>query len=163
MVTVAQRLLEADLESAEFKIGVAKGHWGLVKDVCETDWPHVWIWVRAAPRPQSPDRFIVRWALDNYKSTSPTGGFWDVASQNFLPKTNWPKGKPGSLVAMVFKVDGWAAPGTGFYHPYDRLARHGHEEWPAKHPQRIWTEKNSITDFVILVHRWLNCEDYLGC
>ena len=162
-VSAAQRLLEADLRCAEFLIGISKGHWLLVREVSESEWPYVYTWIYAAPRQNSPERLMVRWDVDEYNSQSPTGAFWDEAVNNFLAPEKWPKGRPGSVVASVFKVAAWAAPGKGFYHPYDRLARHGHHEWPSQNPQYVWTEKNTLTDFFSLVHRWLNCEDYLGC
>lgn len=161
--TVAQRLLEADLQSADFRIGAAKGRWGLVKEVSEIDWPYVWMWVQAADRTNSPDRLIIRWDFSSYKANSPTGGFWDDTSNDFLAKGKWPKGKPGTAVAMVFRADSWALAGKCFYHPYDRKAMEGHYQWPQQYPQWIWTEKKSITDFLDLIHHWLNCGDYLGC
>lgn len=160
--SAAQRLLEADLQRAEFQIGVAKNQWLLAREVCELSWPHVFTWVSAAPRPNSPDRLLVRWNLDGYNSQSPTGGFWDEATNNFVAAPRWPKGRKGSVVAEVFKVEGWAAPGRGFYHPFDRQAMAGHP-WVTQNPQYVWTARNTLTDFLSLVHRWLNCEDYLGC
>lgn len=162
-VSAAQRLLEGDLQRAEFQIGVSKGHWRLAREITEKDWPYVFTWVRAAPRPNGPERLLVRWNVDGYGGQSPTGSFWDEESNNFLAPGNWPKGRSDSPVAGVFKVTGWAAPGQGFYHPYDRLARAGHDNWPAQHPQYVWTEQNTLTDFINLVHRLVNCEAYLGC
>jgi len=162
-VTAAQRLLEADLHQTEFQIGVAKCQWSLVRPVTEAEWPHVYTWISATPRMASPGRLMVRWDLDGYNAASPTGAFWDFDRHDFRPIKDWPKGKPGSVVAAVFKTEGWAAPGRGFYHPYDRQARAGHNQWPDQNPRHIWMTKNTLTDFLSLVHRWLNCEDYLGC
>lgn len=161
--STAQRLLEADLQRAEFRIGLSKGLWSLDREVSEAAWPYVYTWVQAAPRLNSPERLLVRWDVDGYGSQSPTGAFWDEAVNNFLALDKWPKGRPNSPVAGVFKVAGWAAPGKGFYHPFDRQARLNHHEWPTQYPQYVWTEKNTLTDFISLVHRWLNCEDYHGC
>lgn len=161
--TAAQRLLEADLEQADFRLGVAKGQWSLVRPVSEAEWPYVFTWVSAAPRAKSPDQLMVRWDLDGYNAQSPTGAFWDPDRNDFRPINDWPKGKAGSVVATVFKTSAWAAPGRGFYHPYDRQAKAGHDKWPTQNPASIWTSANTLTDFLTLVHRWLNCEDYLGC
>lgn len=161
--TTAQRLLEADLQKAEFRIGVSKGYWTLDSGVAESDWPHVYTWIQAAPRTNSPDRLLVHWNVDGYGSQPQTGAFWDESANTFLPAGKWPKGRPGSTVASVFKVSGWAVPAQGFYHPYDRLARNGHNEWPNQNPQYVWSEKITLTDFISLIHRWLNCEDYHGC
>jgi hypothetical protein len=161
--SAAQRLLEQDLKQAEFLIGVSKGYWLLAKEVADDDWPYVYTWIRAADRPNSPEQMLVRWDVDGYGSQSPTGAFWDEKEKDFLAPGLWPKGRAGSPVESVFKVGGWAAPGKGFYHPYDRQARNGHTDWPTNNPQYVWTEENTLTDFITLVHRWLNCEDYYGC
>lgn len=162
-VTASQRLLEADLQKADFLMGVAAGRWALEQPVAEAAWPIVYTRIPAAPRASGPDSWLVRWDVDGYGAKSPTGGFWDVAANGCVEPQKWPKGRDGSPVAGVFKVAGWAAPGRGFYHPYDRLAREGHHEWPANNPQYVWTEQNTLTDFVALVQRWVNCGDYLGC
>ena len=106
---------------------------------------------------------MVRWNLEGYNAQSPTGAFWELSATTFLPADRWPKGTPGSVVANVFKVSEWAHPGEGFYHPYDRLARHRHDQWPEQDPQHVWTNQHTLTDFLSLVHRWLNCEAYIGC
>lgn len=156
------RLLEADLRSAEFLIGVSKGQWSLERDFSEEDWPCVYTWVSAASRDKSPDRLLVRWNVDGYGCQSPTGAFWDLENATFRATNLWPKGRSGSPVEAVFKTAGWAAPGQGFYHPYDRQANAGHP-WKEQNPSYVWTDQNTLTDFISLVHRWLNCEDYLGC
>ena len=161
--SAAQRLLEADLNGAEFQIGVSKGHWHLASEVSESIWPYVYTSIQAAPRPNSPEQLMVRWNVDGYGSQPQTGAFWDKTTNNFLAIEMWPKGRPNSIVASVFKVSGWAAPGQGFYHPFDRQARNGHNDWPIQNPQYVWTENNTLVDFISLVHRWLNCEDYHGC
>jgi hypothetical protein len=161
--STAQRLLQQDLEGAAFRIGVDAGNWSLACKPSEEEWPLVFTWIRAAERPNAPDWFLVRWDLQDYNVQPPTGAFWDLDDNQFRPAEKWPKGRPGSPVEAVFKVAGWAAPGKGFYHPYDRQALAGHAEWPVNNPQRIWSDKNTLADFLSLVHRWLNCEDYLGC
>jgi len=160
--STAQRLLEADLDRTDFRIGVAGGQWALATPVSEADWPIVCTWVKAAPREKSPERFLVRWDVAGYNAQPPTGAFWDEGAKTFLATGSWPKGRPGSVVEAVFKVSGWAAPGRGFYHPYDRLALVGHD-WSKTNPQYIWTANNVLTDFIALVYRWLNCEAYIGC
>jgi len=163
MLTTAQRLVDTDLRRVEFLMGVDAGRWDLAEPFSVTVWPFVYTMVQAASRPNSPEQLLVRWDLENYSEQSPTGAFWDADTKSFLAPARWPKGRPGTPVATVFKVEGWAAPGRGFYHPYDRQARLNHNDWPAQNPQFIWTKDNTIVDFLHLVHRWLNCEDYLGC
>lgn len=160
----AQRLLEADLARAEFRIGVANGLWELAAPVTEADWPAVFTWIKSAPREKGPARWLVRWDVGDYNAQRPTGAFWDEPRKTYLDPGAWPKGVPGSVVEAVFKVAGWAAPGRGFYHPYDRLAWAGHEtKWAQENPRCLWTKDSVLTDFITLVHRLLTCEAYLGC
>jgi hypothetical protein len=163
LATAAQRLLEDDLARAPFRMGVADGKWRLEQPLSEATWPHVFTYVTAAARPGAPSELLVRWDVAGYGDHLLTGAFWDVATGTYLAPHAWPKGRPGSPVAAVFKIEGWAAPGRGFYHPYDRQAVVGHHEWPSQNPQCVWTKDKSLTDFLSLVYRWLNCEDYLGC
>lgn len=161
--TSAQRLLEADLNRPEFLIGVDKGQWALAQPVSEASWPFVYTWVTAALREKGLVRWLVRWDVSGYNAQRATGGFWNLEGQDFLDRGAWPKCHGGSVASSVFKTDGWAAPGRGFYHPYDRLAWAGHEaQWTLSHPQFLWTAENTLTDFIRLVHRWLNSEAYLG-
>jgi hypothetical protein len=159
MTSTAQRLLEADLAGAAFRAGELSGNWRLAKPVAELQWPHVFTWVRAAARANSPGMWLVRWDAENYGSGPITGGFWDEATAGCLAPEKWPKGRPGSVVATVFKTSGWAAPGRGFYHPWDRLALPGH---PWSDPKFAWSPRITIAEYVAQFHRWLNCEDYLG-
>ena len=164
MASAALRLLEADFQRAEFKIGTAKGQWGFAREISDADFPFVYIWIQATPyNCDSPQRLLIRWDIAEYNGVPPTGAFWDDEKKNFLLPEKWPKGRHGSPVAAVFKVEGWAAPGKGFYHPYDRQARLNHNDWPTQNPQHIWTEDSTLTDFLIVLHHLLNCEDYLGC
>jgi hypothetical protein len=157
MSTNAQRLLEAELSGGRFRAGVARGQWSLATPAPSLTWPYVDTWITAAPRPNSPDRWLVRWDVDNYGSQANTGALWDPGTGAFLVPEKWPKGRPGSTVAAVFKTSGWAAPGRGLYHHYDRLAIPGHP-WT----KDVWTPHVTLTDFITLVYRWLNCGDYLG-
>ncbi|MEM5387879.1 hypothetical protein VSR68_30455 [Paraburkholderia phymatum] len=157
MSTNAQRLLEAELTGGRFRAGVAGGRWALATPVSGLVWPYIDTWIAAAIRPNSPDQWLVRWNVDNYGSQASTGGFWDPGTGTFLVPEKWPKGRSGSTVASVFKVAGWAAPGRGFYHHYDRLAIPGHP-WT----KDAWNPTVKLTDFITLVYRWLNCGDYLG-
>jgi hypothetical protein len=159
----AQRLLIADLNRADFLIGATSGRWSLAREVDELNWPYVYTMIWVAPRAGGPEALLVKWDVDGYGSQSPTGAFWDAATNAFLAAERWPKGRPNSAVSSIFKVAGWAAPGRGFYHPYDRQANAGHPDWPSTNPHYLWKPENTLTDFISLVHRWLNCEDYLGC
>lgn len=159
MSTNAQRLLEADLAGAAFRAGELRGDWALDGTVADLTWPYLFTHVTAAPRPNSPERWLVRWDTTNYGNGPITGGFWDTLTNAFLAKEKWPKARAGSVVAAVFKIDGWAAPGQGFYHPWDRTALAGHT-WTD--PRWAWRLDVTVADYNAQFHRWLTSEDYLG-
>lgn len=159
MSCTAQRLLVADLAGAVFRAGEMRGSWKLVGSVSDVPWPHVFTHVAAAPRANSPDQWLVRWDATGYGSGPITGGFWDSAAGGYLAKEKWPKSRTGSVLASVFKTAGWAAPGEGFYHPWDRRALHGH---PWTDARFAWNTKVTLAEYVAQFHRWLTCEDYLG-
>src|SRR5262249_20448351 len=148
-----QRRLELDLQDGPFLAGVADGRWGqpdepLVEGLA---WPQVVLWVAAAAREGSPDRFHVLLYCAGYPSRSPTGTFWDAATRRPLAGANWPKGK--GQVSAVFR------PAGAFYHPYDRASAAGHTDWPAKYPHLLWDGTRTIVDFLGVIHDLLNRGD----
>jgi hypothetical protein len=157
-----QRLFDEDLLSAEFRSGVAKGHWGIPDPEVLPEnlaWPNRILWLAAAPRDKSPDQFHVYLDLAGYRSVPPTGTFWDPNTKATLEISKRPKGKPGSRFAMVFRTDWKNA--SAFYHPYDRAAA-DHTEWPKQQPHLIWTSNHTIVDYLEEFYSLLNCGDYVG-
>lgn len=159
-----QRLFEADLLSAEFRCGVVKGAWGPAEAEALPEgaaWPRVFFWLAAAPRENAPERFYVGLDAAGYRSVSPTGTFWDPATKARLDFAKFPKGRPDSRFAKVFRTD-WGESGKAFYHPYDRVAAQGHTEWPKQQPHLIWTSNHTIVDYLEEFQSLLNGGDYLG-
>jgi hypothetical protein len=160
-----QRLFEEDVQSAPYRIGAAKGLWGKAASDALPDgatWPKVFFWMAAAARPNAPDRFYVALDLTGYRSAAPTGGFWDPSKKVPLEITKWPKGKPGSRFAMVFRTSGFNGTGSAFYHPYDRVATQGHTDWPKQQPHLIWTSAHTIVDYLEEFQSLLMTGDYAG-
>lgn len=158
-----QRLFEADLSSADFRNGVAKGFWNLAGvDVLPDGlpWPNRVLWMSAAARANGPTLFHVQLDLSGYRSVPPTGTFWDPSTKSVLDFSKRPKGKTGSRFAMVFRTD-WES-GSAFYHPYDRVAAQGHPKWPTEQPHLVWTSDHTIVDYLEEFHSLLQCGDYLG-
>src|SRR5436190_10115102 len=94
-----QRLFEGDLCSAEFRDGVIQGRWGVPESgevPADLAWPFVILWITAAERPNSPDRFFVRLDVSGYRSVPPTGTFWDPTTKATMEFAKRPKGKPNS-------------------------------------------------------------------
>lgn len=158
-----QRLFDEDVSSAEFRSGAEKGLWGLPSPDLLPEalqWPKRLLWIAAAPRPKSPERFYIALDAEGYRSVSPTGTFWDPASKSPLDHAKRPKGTPESRFAKVFRTD-WNG-GTAFYHPYDRAAAKGHDAWPREQPHLIWTSNHTIVDYLEEFHSLLISGDYLG-
>lgn len=156
----SERALIADMESAAYRDGVARGQWGVPEGV-QPEWPLRYFWIAAAPREGSATRFVIRIDCDGYRTVQPTGNFWDLSGEAFLTDPNRrPKGRPGSTVEKVFRTD-WEN-GTAFYHPYDRKAFGSHVQWAGTCANRIWSDRLTIVDYLDEFHRLLNSGDYIG-
>jgi hypothetical protein len=163
MLPPDQRQFEEDLQSAPYRIGAAKGLWGQA----ETDalpegaaWPKAFFWMAASPRANAPNRFYVALDLAGYRSVPPTGTFWDPEKKAILEQGKRPKGRPGSRFAMVFRTD-WQN-GKAFYHPYDRVAAQGHNDWRKQQPHLIWTSSHTVVDCLDEFQSLLMTGDYIG-
>jgi len=167
MLSPDNRLFEADLQSAEFRDGEACRKWGKAEpDVIPNDdkakaWPNVFLWIAAAPRANSPNRFHIALDAAGYRTVPPTGTFWDPAKKARLDFTAFPKGKSGSRFAMVFRTN-WGESKRAFYHPYDRVAAQSHANWAKELPHLVWTDAHTIVNYLEEFHGLLNGGDYLG-
>jgi len=159
-----QRLFEEDLASAAYRAGVLKGLWGRAEPDARPEgaaWPREFLWLAAGKRENAPDRFYVALDLAGYRSVPPTGTFWDPVSKAILPFAKFPKGKPNSRFARVFRTD-WGESHRAFYHPFDRVAAQSHGDWPRAMPQLVWTSDHTIVDYLEEFQSLLNSEDYIG-
>ena len=98
MLAPDRRLFEADLQSAAYRSGVAKGLWGGAEADAQPDdaiWPRAFFWMAAASRTGAPDRYYLALNLSGYRSVPPTGPFWDPVKKQVLELGKWPKGKSG--------------------------------------------------------------------
>lgn len=160
-----QRLFEADLSSADFRSGVLKGWWGEGEAQVRPDtlaWPSVILWIDAAERQGAPDRYHLALNCAGYRTASPTGAFWDPTAKTILDKQKWPKGKPNSRFAKVFRTDTWQHAGRAFYHPYDRVAISDHRQWHREQPHLVWDDKHTIVDYLEEFRALLQSGEYLG-
>ena len=158
-----KRLFEEDLASVEFRSGATKGMWGVTPpDMVPSDlvWPKRILWISAAPRENAPKRFHIRLDADGYRLVPPTGTFWDPSTGSVLEVAKRPKGKKDSRVEKVFRTD-WEN-GSAFYHPYDRVAAHGHTNWAQEQPHLVWTSEHTIVDFLEEFYTLLNSGDFVG-
>ena len=165
MLPPDQRLFEADLQSAPYRIGVTKGRWAQAEAEALPDgaaWPKVFFWMATAPRASAPDRFYVGLDVSGYPGVAPTGAFWDPVKKTPLEFAKWPKGKPSSRFAMIFRTTGFNGCGRAFYHPYDRVATQGHAEWPQQQPHLIWSNSHTIVDYLEEFQSLFTSGDYVG-
>jgi hypothetical protein len=165
MLSPDQRLFEADLLSAAYRNGVAKGLWGRAEVAAlpeNSAWPNAYFWMAAAPRTGAPDRYYVALNLSGYRNVPPTGPFWDLIKKQTLDPVKWPKGKSGSRFATVFRTNGFSAAGRAFYHPYDRAPAQDHPLWRTEQPHLIWTDSHTIVNYLEEFQSLLTGGDYVG-
>lgn len=83
---------------------------------------------------------------------------WDLEADSPLPAQRWPTGR--SRVPMAFRPD-WAG-GQGLYLPCDRSALGSHPNWRTEHPHLVWSPAEDITQYLKVIHEYLNSQDYTG-
>lgn len=160
-----QRLFEEDIESPGFLGGVLKGRWAMAEAGVLPEklaWPDVILWIAAAPRSGAPDRYYFALNLSGYRNVPPTGPVWDPVKKETLELAKWPKGKPGSRFALVFRTNRFSFAGRALYHPYDRSPLSDHPRWPTEQPHLIWDSNHTILDYVEEFHSLLHSGDYIG-
>lgn len=143
-----------DIKQPGFVAGETNGHWAIVA----ITWPQVLMWIAAGERKNSPPCFHVRAGCSGYPCRGPTGTFWDPEKKSQLANGLWPKGR--ARVAHVFRTN-WEE-GRAFYHPFDGFALEKHSDWPTKYPNKLWTRKHGIANWIAEFHELLNCEEYQG-
>src|SRR5690606_18657034 len=136
LTTPDERTFRAHLERAQFQAGVDRGRWRVVS----VSWPHAVIAVAAAPQPNSPAEFHLRFDLTGYPRQAPTATPWDSGTGTVLAAQKRPRGE---IVGVVFRAD-WNN-GVALYAPYDRVALGSHRDWAAKYPGDAWTSDRDIT------------------
>ncbi|EQD49663.1 hypothetical protein B2A_07588, partial [mine drainage metagenome] len=92
-----------------------------------------------------------------YPQAAPTGGPWDMNTNQVLPFDLWPRGRGGRVTA-VFRTD-WKR-GTALYLPCDRESIVGHDNWNRDMPSKIWRPSDGIVQYLELVHELLQSRDY---
>ena len=163
-----QEIFERDLASDAFQEGCVRGRWGLMDDakrlpgVPAIAWPNVVIWIAAAPRPNSPDRYNFNFDLEGYPAAAPTSHCWDPEARVVLPDPKWPRSRDSNELTFRPNWNGTAR--RALYAPWDRAARAdgGHAEWVAL-AGLIWNpEKHTIVHYLKLTHELLNAGHYTG-
>lgn len=141
---------ECDLSLPDFLEGIARGKWRLLSK----EWPCAVFAVRA----RDEDEFGFRFDCAGYPIKSPTARLWSLKDDAALKRDDWPKGSKSFL--SVFNPD-WKN-GTALYHPYDRIARQGHNDWPKQYPHLVWDTSSTFIQYLVEIHRFLNGRGYHG-
>lgn len=131
MDRVTEAAVRADLVSARFRAGCARGSWRLVS----ADRQVLLIAVMTIPGRQRRSEYAFRFDVTDFPTQAPEVKIWDPAQGVSLPLAERPTGTPH--IADAFK-DGW--PGTGapsVYRPWERSGV-THNNWRATHPYLIW-------------------------
>lgn len=149
-----ERALLVHLDGGAFQLAVHLGRWRVER----ISWPHVWIWVSAAPRAGAPNGFCFRFECSGYPQIGPTARLWDLEADVSLAFAKWPIGR--SRGQAVFRPD-WKG-GECLYLPCDRLSVDGHGDWRHQHPSQIWRPERGIALYLEALHELLNSNDYTG-
>jgi hypothetical protein len=158
VITPDERTFRDHVAAARFQLGVDRGDWRLVSD----SWPNPVIGVSAAAQDSAPAEFAFRFELTDYPASAPTSEPWDVAGDTPLSHDCWPAGS--GRVAIVFNP-GWRPNENvhALYHPIDRRALVGHDNWRAQDPASIWDpSRMDIVDYLKVVHELLHSLLYQG-
>ena len=157
-MTPSQELFEAHLVEDDFKNGVVLGRWGVIP-MEGVEWPHLVIWVSAAPRSTSPERYYFRFTLDDYSKTAPSAYVCTSEAPGKAPDDQWPTGI--NDVAMAFCINGWQHR-NALYAPWDRAGLQAHPEWKDKYKGMAWESHFTIAHYLNRVFNLLNHDDYKG-
>ncbi|VVT35314.1 hypothetical protein [Hoeflea sp. EC-HK425] len=149
MIGPDQRAFEADVAKATFRLGQAEGRW---RHIAVT-WPFAFIVVNA----KDGREYVLRLNCAGYPQSPPTGGPWDMSTNQVLAFDLWPRG-PSGRVSAVFRTD-WKG-GTALYLPCDRESFVGHDNWRSEMPSKIWRPADGIVQYLELVHELLHSRDY---
>lgn len=149
MISPDQRAFDVDVARAAFRLGQAERRWRLVS----VTWPLALLGVVA----KEGREYVLRLNCAGYPQAAPTGGPWDIKTDQILAFDLWPRGQ-GGRVSAVFRTD-WKN-GTALYLPCDRESLGGHDNWRREMPSKIWRPSDGIVQYLEIVHELLQSRDY---
>jgi len=151
-ITPTERLLNAHLAGAPYRVGTRDGLW----ELHSLEFPYAVFKVTAARRPNAPGYYALRFDLTGYDD-APTACPWDIESDMPLASAAWPTG--GELT-HVFNPS-WN-PGA-LYMPMDRVALNGHDAWLSAPKRYLWqVGGEGVVQYLRYVSNLLNSDDYSG-
>jgi hypothetical protein len=124
----------ADLASASFLAGVARGNWRRVA----YSFPILTVAVAAVEPDGSRSEYAFRFELTGFRAVAPEARIWDLAVDKLLATHRRPKGSP--RVVEAFKSWG----DETVYRPWDRRAG-AHSNWAQRFPALRWHPERDLT------------------
>jgi len=149
-----EQVFRTDIAKGPFVSGEDRGRWRLIS----IEWPYSVISVRAAARKGAPGEYAFRFELTDYPRTPPTAQPWDLGTGGALAGSKWPTGI--HRVPLAFNP-AWKG-GQCLYLPCDRQSIEGHDAWRTQHPEMIWSTSGDITQYLRVIHDYINSSDYTG-
>lgn len=140
-----------------FQMGLDACDWAFVHDNEFIQWPSVFLWIKAAEKANSPEKYYFKFDLEKYPAIAPTACPWDIDTQQPLSPDKWPRGS--KYVSKVFNPS-WKP--QALYAPCDRIAMEGHEQWAEKYKNLWWRPDFTIVTYLKYLHKLLNSGDYLN-
>lgn len=138
--------LETHLRSGRFLAGASKGRWRLI----DLRWPLAFIEVSAGDG----RRFSLRFECSGYPDTAPTATLWNMATDQRLEASHWPR---GGRVSNVFNPS-WKD-GMALYIPCDRESIPGHGNWLSEHPWLIWNPSRGLLQYIEAIWEILQSQE----
>jgi hypothetical protein len=136
--------LLSHVESAPFLSGVDSGKWSLHA----IEWPTLLVNVMGP----GGATFTLRLDCDGYPQQAPSGAFWDLQKDTWLPGVQWPRsdGRGGQALRSDWRN------GTALYIPCDRESISGHDQWQQLHPAWLWSPTVGIVRYLNVVWHLMN-------
>lgn len=154
-------IFNEDVLSAGYQSGFSNGRWGILDDSNERPtWPFITIWVSAASREKSPDKYHFKFDLEKYNQGIPTACIWDVEEN--LPLEDGKRPKMSVPYELVFRTN-WQK-GQALYIPFDRTCWNTHDpKWKEQYKHLSWKPgEDKIDKYLKYLWKILNGECYHG-
>lgn len=153
-----ERAFRDHVARGRFQAGADRGDWSMAQD----GWPNPVIAVSASVGAGSPEAFSFRFDLNGYPAQAPTSEPWELDAGCALEHDLWPTGS--GRVTRVFNPSWMPATNVhALYHPMDRLALVGHDNWRTEDPASIWDPtRMDIVDYLKVIHDLLQSPEYSG-
>jgi hypothetical protein len=147
----AKAAVDADLGSARFLAGVARGRWRKIF----YEFPILIVAVAAVEPDGKHSAYDFRFELTGFPGANPEVRIWDPAKNDLLQSSLRPKGS--NRVTEAFKKWG----DETVYRPWDRRGSL-HNNWPRDFPALAWHPRRDLAFILEDLHGLLTSNDLAG-